>query len=129
MSNKKKNLIYRITFFFIFIFFGYGFSVQEDSSGGGQNDFLLHIYNNILLFKNYDLIDIPWGFYNSSSLPLYYLITTFLIPFKDPYIFKLFTFFLSLSCVFIFYKILQKKYNELNNHNHIFLIIQDKKMK
>ena len=123
MSNKKKNLIYRITFFFIFIFFGYGFSVQEDSSGGGQNDFLLHIYNNILLFKNYDLIDIPWGFYNSSSLPLYYLITKFLIPFKDPYIFKLFTFFLSLSCVFIFYKILQKKYNELNNHNHIFLII------
>ena len=36
---------------------------------------------------------------------------------------QLFTFFLSLICVLIFYKILQKKYYEIKNHNHIFLLI------
>jgi hypothetical protein len=123
MSNKNYKLICRFIFFLILIFFFYGFFIQEDASGGGQNDFTLHIYNNILLFKNYDFLDIPWSLYDSSSLPLYYLITKYLIPLKDPYIFKLFTFFLSLISVLIFYKILKKKYYEIKNHNHIFLLI------
>jgi hypothetical protein len=123
MYKIKNNLIFGSITFLIYIFFIYGFFFQEDAAGGGQNDFILHIYNNILLFRNYNLLDIPWSSYDSSSLPLYYLITKYLISFKDPYIFKLFTFFLSLCCTFIFYKILQKKYNKLNNHNHIFLLI------
>ena len=123
MSYLKNTFIYKIIIFIIFSFFIFGFFIKEDAAGGGENDFFFHIYNNIILFKNFDFLDIPWGSYDSSSLPLYYLITKYLILSKNPFIYKLFTFFLSLGCVLIFYKILKKKYNELHNHNHIFLLI------
>jgi len=123
MSYLKNTFIYKIIIFIIFSFFIFGFFIKEDAAGGGENDFVFHIYNNIILFKNFDFLDIPWGSYDSSSLPLYYLITKYLILSKNPFIYKLFTFFLSLGCVLIFYKILKKKYNELHNHNHIFLLI------
>jgi hypothetical protein len=123
MSDIKNNFIYKIIFFFLFSFFTFGFIIQEDAAGGGKNDFIFHIYNNIKLFKNYNFFDIPWNYYDSSSLPLYYLITKYLIPLKEPLLFKLFTFFLSLICIYIFYKILKKKYEELSKHNHIFLLI------
>ena len=123
MSDIKNNFIYKIIFFFLFSFFTFGFIIQEDAAGGGKNDFIFHIYNNIKLFKNYNFFDIPWNYYDSSSLPLYYLITKYLIPLKEPLVFKLFTFFLSLICIYIFYKILKKKYEELSKHNHIFLLI------
>jgi hypothetical protein len=123
MSYSKNNFIYKIIIFFIFNFFILGFFIKEDAAGGGENDFFFHIYNNIKLFKDYDFLDIPWSSYDSSSLPLYYLITKYLIPFKNPFIYKLFTFFLSLSCVLIFYKILKKKYKELQKHDHILLLI------
>jgi hypothetical protein len=123
MYYLKNNFIYKIIIFLIFNFFIFGFFIKEDAAGGGENDFIFHIYNNIILFKNYNFLDIPWSSYDSSSLPLYYLITKYLIPSKNPFVYKLFTFFLSLSCVLIFYKILKKKYNELQNHNHIFFLI------
>ena len=123
MSDIKNNFIYKIIIFFLFLFFTFGFIIQEDAAGGGKNDFIFHIYNNIKLFKNYNFFDIPWNYYDSSSLPLYYLITKYLIPLKEPFVFKLFTFFLSLICIYIFYKTLKKKYKDFSKHNHIFLLI------
>jgi len=123
MNYIKKNLIYKIIIFLVLNFFIFGFFIREDAAGGGENDFFFHIYNNIILFKSYKFLDIPWSSYDSSSLPLYYLITKYLIHTTNPFIYKLFTFFLSLSCILIFYKILKKKYKNLHNHDHIFLLI------
>lgn len=120
MYSKYNKLSF---FFLILIFFSFflGFYFNEDSSGGGKIDFI-HIYKNFILLKTSPFLEINWALYESSSLPIYYLIIKYLIPLNNVFIFKLFNFIFSLSVVFILYFTIKFKYN-LKIHNiNLFLI-------
>ena len=88
----------------IYISFFLGFILKENSAGGGETDFH-HIYNNIILFKNFDLNEINWFRYESTALPIYYLIIKYFGLFDVQFL-KLFNFILAISIVLIFYLIL-----------------------
>jgi len=114
----------KLSFFFlilIFLSFFLGFYFHEDSSGGGKIDFI-HIYKNFILFKTIPFLEINWFLYESSSLPIYYLLIKYLIPLNNVFIFKLFNFFFSLLVVFILYFTIKFKYN-LKFHNINLLLI------
>ena len=89
LKNKENNYKYLliVIFFFNIIYFFYGFINQHDVSNGGKIDFN-NIYNNFLLFKNNSLSEINWKNYESSSLPLHYLITKYIIPSNNVFIFN-----------------------------------------
>ena len=74
--NTKIFFIILTTFIYISFFFG--FLTEEDAAGGGKID-IQHIYQNISLFKNSNLLDIEWNLYESTSLPLYYLILKYFL--------------------------------------------------
>ncbi len=122
-KNKENNYNYLLIliFFLNIIYFFYGFINQHDFSNGGKIDFD-HIYNNFLLFKNSSILEINWNNYESSSLPLHYLITKFIIPEGNIIIFKLYTFLISLLCIVPLYLIFKLKSHTSNfNVNFLFL--------
>ena len=110
MAVNKSHKILLVFFFLNLIYFIVGFVYQHDFSNGGKIDFE-HIYGNFLLFKNSSLFELDWAKYESTSLPLHYLITKFLIPENNIFVFKLYTFILSLLCVPLFYITLKIKLN------------------
>ena len=123
LKNKEKNYKNLLIVIIVLniIYFFYGFINQHDFSNGGKIDFD-HIYNNFLLFKNNSLSEINWKNYESSSLPLHYLITKYIIPSDNIFAFKLYTFLISLLCIIPLYQILKLKTNTLNlNINFLFL--------
>ena len=76
MKFLRLHYIYLI---FIIISFFIGYALVENSSGGGAFD-IVHIFLNYQLFeKNNLLIEFPWIEYESTSLPLYYFITSFFL--------------------------------------------------
>ena len=118
---KNKNIYLLIIFFLNVIYFFYGFVNQHDFSNGGKIDFD-HIYNNFLLFKNNSISEINWNNYESSSLPLHYLITKYIIPADNIFIFKLYTFLISLVCILPLYLIfIIKSQTSTFNINFLFL--------
>ena len=123
LKNKEKNYKNLLVVILVLniIYFFYGFINQHDFSNGGKIDFD-HIYNNFLLFKNNSLSEINWKNYESSSLPLHYLTTKYIIPSDNIFAFKLYTFLISLLCIIPLYQILKLKTNTLNlNINFLFL--------
>ena len=100
------NIKYSLILFnsLIYLSFLFGFFLKENSAGGGEIDFD-HIYNNIILFKNYEFSEINWLKYESSSLPIYYLIIKYLGIFNLIYL-EIFNLIISFSVIFFFYKIL-----------------------
>jgi len=122
-KNKDSNYKYflSIIFFLNIIYFFYGFISQHDFSNGGKIDFV-HIYKNFLLFKNNPITEINWSDYESSSLPLHYLITKYIIPEGNIFIFKSYTFVISLICIVPLYFIFVLKSN-ISNFNIIFLFL------
>jgi len=121
MIRIKDNSLTKFYILFIYLIFIIGFLFQENAGGGGEVD-IKHIYHNILLFKSYDFSKIPWKLYESSGLPLYYIVTKYLIPFKHVIAYKIFTFSISLFCTFIFYKIIKLNFN-LKSLNFDILLI------
>jgi len=119
------NIKYSLILFnsLIYLSFLFGFFLKENSAGGGEIDFD-HIYNNIILFKNYEFSEINWLKYESSSLPIYYLIIKYLGIFNLKYL-EIFNLIISFSVIFFFYKILLflKKKNKLNVQNYILFSI------
>ena len=115
---KKINSLFCLLIFFTFFL---GFIFQENAAGGGVIDFE-HIYHNFLLFKNYNFFEIPWQFYRSSTLPLYYLIANLLVP-ENPFFLKFFSFIISIFCIFILLKNLKLKYNISKDYARILLLI------
>ncbi len=107
----------------IYISFFLGFILKENSAGGGETDFH-HIYNNIILFKNFDLNEINWFRYESTALPIYYLIIKYFGLFDVQFL-NLFNFILAISIVLIFYLILLllKKNNKLLVENYVLFSI------
>ena len=71
MIKKNFFLLFLTTLIYLSFFLGY--FLQENSAGGGVIDFK-HISNNILLFKESNFFEIDWTKYESTSLPIYYLI-------------------------------------------------------
>jgi hypothetical protein len=114
-----KKIFIILNFFFFFV----GFFLQENAAGGAKGDFEGHIYGNIILFQNYDFFQIPWNLYDSTSLPLYYLVLRLIIYSSNPFAFQLFTFVLSLLIIFVFYNCLKQKYNikKKIDYNILFL--------
>jgi len=104
-SNKLNLFLILLSFFLFFL----GFVTQENAAGGGVTDFS-HIYKNFLLIKNTEFLNIDWSKYESTSLPIYYLIIKYVIPQNQIFFFKLFTFLVSLFCPIIFYLALKFKY-------------------
>lgn len=71
ITQKKLNLLFIIIIILSFII---GLIINENSSGGALTDFV-YIFGNFKLFLASESVrDIPWENYNSSSLPLYYLV-------------------------------------------------------
>jgi hypothetical protein len=100
----KKNFLLLSLNSFVYLSFFIGYFLQENSAGGGAIDFN-HITNNILLFKQNNFLEIDWLKYESTSLPIYYLIIK-ILNISNFFIIGLFNMFISLSSVLIFFKIL-----------------------
>ena len=98
--RSKYSLIFISFLTYLSFFLGYFF--QENSAGGGLIDFK-HISNNILLFNNNKFFDIDWTKYESTSLPIYYLIIKTLNIF-DFFKIGLFNLFISLLTILIFFR-------------------------
>ena len=75
MTKNNFYISYLTVLIYLSFFLGYFF--QENSAGGGFVDFQ-HISNNILLFKESNFFEINWMKYESTSLPIYYLIINIL---------------------------------------------------
>ena len=95
-----------------------GFIFQENSSGGAID--FAHYYSNSKLFYYNNFFQIDWLKYESSSLPLYYLITYFFFDPENLILIKIFHIFLSILCWFIFYKTLK---NNLELGNSLALLL------
>ena len=98
--NTKYSLIFFN--FLIYLSFLVGFILKENSAGGGEVDFA-HIYNNILLFNENKFFEIDWTKYESTSLPIYYLIIKTL-NISDFFKIGLLNMFISLFSILIFFK-------------------------
>ena len=98
----KNNLYIILTTIIIYLSFFFGYFYQENSAGGGLIDFK-HISNNILLFKDNNFFEIDWIKYESTSLPIYYLIIKTLNIF-DFFKIGLFNLFISLLSILVFYR-------------------------
>ena len=99
-----------------------GFFFREDSSGGGQID-NQSVVDNFLLFKEFSLNKINWDFYKSTSLPIYYIITKYLIPNNNWILYlSIFTFFISFISIILFYKVLSLKVKNIVFDYRLFLI-------
>ena len=119
----KKNFLLLSFTSFVYLSFFLGYFFQENSAGGGVIDFK-HISNNILLFKQSNFLDIDWLKYESTSLPIYYLVIK-ILNITDIFKIGLFNMFISLISVLIFYKSLSnisKKYSFKTDNVVLFSI-------
>ena len=72
---NKENKTNYIIFLLILSHFLFGFFIQENAGGGKVDE--IHIINNLKLFTSYSFFEINWLKYDSSSLPLFYIIYNF----------------------------------------------------
>jgi hypothetical protein len=103
----KNQILVKVASLFIITSYFLGFVIKEDSSGGGQVDYAA-IVNNFKLFQESDLLKIDWSRYISSSLPIYYIISKYIIPTNYSFFFYsgYFSLFISISAILITYKFL-----------------------
>lgn len=124
MKFDKKPLIdifFTILVILNIIYFFIGFYYQHDFSNGGKIDFE-HFNNNLLLFKENKFLEIPWDRYESTTMPIYYLLLKFVIPKNNIFIFKLFGFSISIIIIFLIYLVFKIKYNLKKFNIRIFLL-------
>jgi len=117
---KTKINIFNSLSLYIFILivilasYFYGFFVKEDSSGGGKIDFNLHIYNNFILFYSNDFFKINWSLYDSTSLPLHYILSKIILLNESKYQYQVFWFSFSFFGFLFFYLMLLEKFDVKN---------------
>lgn len=105
----EKNYLEKSLVTLIITSFILGFFFKENSSGGGEIDYQ-SVINNFLLFKKFSLNEINWDLYQSTSLPIYYIITKYLIPMNNWNLYlSIFTFIASFITIILFYKALSLK--------------------
>jgi len=119
----KNQILVKVATIFIITSYFLGFIIKEDSSGGGQVDYSA-IINNFKLFQESDLLKIDWNKYKSSALPIYYIISKYIIPTNYSFLFYsgYFSFFISISAILITYKCLCIK-NKVQSFNWEVLLI------
>ncbi len=119
---KNSFYINYISGSIIIISFFIGLLVNENSSGGAENDSIA-ILNNVELFNSYNLNEIPWDTYKSTSLPLFYIFNKFLfnnLQFTDLILSNI---FFSILILIIFFLILSMKFSENKIENsYLFLL-------
>ena len=118
VKNKVQFLNYTI-FTFILLSFFFGFYIGENSGGGEIDE--IHILNNFNLIDNSKFFEIDWTKYESTSLPLYYLIYSTI--FNDLSLEKIrfINFTISIFTFLLFLITLKKKYVYIRN-DLIFLL-------
>tara|TARA_B110000971_G_C20015590_1_gene503770 strand:+ start:665 stop:1948 length:1284 start_codon:yes stop_codon:yes gene_type:complete len=120
MITKQIPLI---LIFFLFAFFIFGFYVDENSAGAGlYSGDLIHIWKNQKTFNNYTLQE-ALNFtavydpqhYQSSKMPLSYILNKFLNPFAVTIEgLRKSVFFISCFVPFFLYLTLKNKYSEID---------------
>jgi len=115
----NKNFFYFLICF-SFLSFMFGYHIQENSAGGGPNDYNHIAVNYNLIFSN-NFTEISWDKYESSRFPLHYFITKIYLP-LDFGIIRLNNFILSSIIPIILIFSLKKKLNYKNKFNYLFLI-------
>lgn len=123
IKSFNLNLIYTIFFTLILISYFCGFFLEEDSSGGGKIDFNLHIYNNFILFNSSNFFKIDWTLYDSTSLPLHYILSKIISLSNNKDQYQVIWFLFSFLGLLFFYLMLLKKFDLKNkiNINILFL--------
>lgn len=124
MTIQKKihintKLIY-LYFLVVLLFFVIGFILNEDSSGGGQLDFI-HEYKSFLEFKIGIFTALTSLNYESSRTPLFLILNSFNIFADDEYSFRLSNFIFNFFIIFSFYFCL--KFQKIYDHNLSLLIV------
>lgn len=119
--NSPKLYFFFLTLILVSYF--YGFFVKEDSSGGGKIDFNLHIYNNFILFYANDFFKIDWSLYDSTSLPLHYILSKIILLNDSKYQYQVFWFSFSFFGFLFFYLMLLEKFDLKNKINVQFLFL------
>ena len=120
IMEVKKNIVVTSIIIISFLYFWFGFFFQHDFTNGGKIDHE-HIYNNFLLFKENNVFNIPWKRYESTSLPIHYIVSKFLVPVGPIYL-KFFTFLISNIIVLLIYLGLKEKYRVNKLNLNIFLL-------
>ena len=110
--NSQSLYIFLTTLFVLSYF--YGFLVKEDSSGGGKIDFTLHIFHNFILFYKSNLFKLDWNLYDSTSLPLHYILSKIIFSNDNPDQYQLFWFLFSFIGLLFFYLMLSQKFGLKN---------------
>ena len=121
MSNSKNNLLYISLIILSIVSFIYGFSIKEDSAGGGLKDFN-NTWNNQTIFNENSLVDSIRNTKTSeikdsinSHFPFSYILNKFFNPFsKDKENFLKSIFILNLFIPIIFFFSLKNNYPNKN---------------
>lgn len=117
ISTSYSVWLYSFLVILILASYFYGFLIKEDSSGGGKIDFSLHIYNNFVLFYSNNFFGINWNLYDSTSLPLHYILSKIFLQSENKNSYQLFWFIFSFIGFFFFYLILLKKFEAKKKFN------------
>ena len=123
MNIKIQNRNLLILNILIIFSFSLGFILQENSSGGGLNDFS-HIANNYNLIFSNQFSEMDWSKYDSSRYPLHYFLTKIYLP-LDLNIIKFNNFLMSMFIPIILFFSLRKKilFHKIYNQNLLLLTL------
>ena len=118
--NKINNYLNLNTFIAIIIIISFflGFYLQENSSGGAVD--FIHVLNNLNTFHNNSFFKINWMDYESSALPLYYVVTSLFFNPENLIPMRVVCMFLSILSFILFFLIL--KINLKIDKSLVFLI-------
>lgn len=125
MIKKKIDYIYIFLIIFSILSFFYGYSIKENSAGGGVIDFK-NTWSNQKVFNEYGLKDALKNTktseiypYISSHLPTSFILNKILNPFSDEKEkFKDSIFFINIFLPILFFIVLKNRYKE----NNIYLL-------
>ena len=128
MKRTESFSIILISLIFLIFYFGFFFGENSSGSGGYDGD-LFYIWNNQLTFKNFSLkeaIDFTAEynpeFYQSSKIPMSYILNKYLNPFLfNIENFRLTVFILSCLTPLFLYLTLKEKYTRSNKYDLLLI--------
>jgi len=122
MNGNKIYLLSKekLIFFTLIIFYFLGYILNEDGSGSGQHDYLTYLLKTQeQISYNFSISFFEEGF--SGYTPLHFILYSPLYKLFGQDFLRLGNFFISLLVIYIFYRLLKKKF-ALINSNQLILI-------